>query len=76
MIWMMELLHNYSYKTMAQENSEKITNSIKENRLLYELGEITSEEYATAVEKLNHQRKILHQEKGINLNYRVNMLGG
>ncbi len=75
MIWLMDLLSDYSYKTMTQENLEKINNLTKEKRLLYELGEITREEYETAVEKLNHQRKILNQEKAINLNYRINVLG-
>jgi hypothetical protein len=75
MIWLMELLYNYSYQTMTQENLERINNLIKENRLLYELGEKIREEYETTAEKLNYQRKILDQEKGINLNYRINALG-
>lgn len=75
MIWLMDLLYNYSHQTMAQENLEKINNQIKENRLLYELGEMTREEYEITIEKLSRQRRILIQEKGINLNYRINLLG-
>jgi len=75
MVWMVELLRDYSHQTMTQESLQRVNNSIKEERLLYELGEVTQEEYETEVEKLNHQRKILNQEKGVNLHYRINILG-
>ena len=75
MIWIMELLHEHASQTMAQENLQRVNNLIKEKRLLYELGEVTREEYETEVEKLNHQRKILNQERGMNLHYRINILG-
>lgn len=75
MIWIMELLHDYASQTMTEENLEKVNNSIKENRLLYELGEITGEEYEAAVEKLNNQRKIVNQENRTDLRYRINILG-
>ena len=75
MIWIMELLHDYASQTMAQENLQQINGSVKENRLLYELGEITGEEYEAVVEKLNNQRKIINQENRTNLHYRINILG-
>ena len=75
MIWIMKLLHDHASQTMTEENLEKVNNSIKENRLLYELGEITGEEYEAAVEKLNNQRKIVNQENRTDLCYRINILG-
>lgn len=75
MLWLMERLHDYAYQTTAQENLQRINNLIKENRLLYELGEITREEYESVVKKLNNERKIVVQENGTNLHYRINILG-
>jgi len=75
MVWVMERLHDYASQTMAQENLQKINDSIKEKRLLYELGEMTREEYEAAAEKLNNQRKIVNQENRTNLRYRINILG-
>ncbi len=42
MIWMLELLGNYALK--EKYDTKKIGNQIKENQLLFELGEITVEE--------------------------------
>jgi len=71
----MEMLRDYSYQTMVGENLKRINNLIKENRLLYELGELTKEKYETAVGRLNRQRKIINQEKATNVHYRINILG-
>lgn len=42
-IWLMELMRDYALK--EKYNIKKINNQIKENRLLFEIGEITEEEY-------------------------------
>ncbi len=55
MIWMMELLRNYALR--EQYNLKEINNHIKENRLLFEMGELNQEEYREKNELLLEQRK-------------------
>lgn len=43
MIWILELLGNYALK--EKYDTKKIGNRVKENQLLFEIGEITAEEY-------------------------------
>ncbi|MEK6938042.1 MAG: hypothetical protein AABX04_03280 [Nanoarchaeota archaeon] len=54
MIWMLELLRNYALQ--EKYNIEKIGNKIKENRLLFEIGEITKEDYEEKNELLLEER--------------------
>ena len=42
-IWISELMRDYALK--EKYNIKNINNQIKENRLLFEIGEITEEEY-------------------------------
>lgn len=42
-IWLLELIRDYALK--EKYNIRKINNKIKENRLLFEIGETTEEEY-------------------------------
>ena len=55
MIWMLELLRNYALQ--EKYNLQKIGSQIKENRLLFEIGEITKEEYEQENELLLEERK-------------------
>ncbi len=55
MIWMLELLRNYALR--EQYNLKEINNHIKENRLLFEMGELNQEEYKEKNELLLGQRK-------------------
>ena len=55
MLWMLELLRNYALQ--EKYNLQKIGNQIKENRLLFEIGEITKEEYGEKNELLLEERK-------------------
>ena len=55
MIWMLELLRNYALQ--EKYNIQKIGSQIKENRLLFEMGEITKEEYEKEKELLLEERK-------------------
>lgn len=73
MIWVVEQLRDRVLQ--EQYNSEKISDQIKENRLLYEFGEITKEEYEKINDELNHQLKIANQVNSMNLNQRVDILG-
>ena len=43
LIWIMELMKDYALK--EKYNLKKINNQIKENSLLFEIGEINEEEY-------------------------------
>ena len=50
LIWIMELMKDYALK--EKYNLKKITAQIKENNLLFEIGEISEEEY-------NEQKELL-----------------
>jgi len=50
LIWIMELMKDYALK--EKYNLKKINNQIKENSLLFEIGEISEDEY-------NEQRELL-----------------
>ena len=55
LIWMLELLRNYALQ--EKYNLQKIGSQIKENRLLFEIGEITKEEYEQENELLLEERQ-------------------
>jgi len=74
MIWLMETIRDYAENARQEENQQKINNKIKENRLLYELGEITKEEYEKRNGELNHQLKMNNRINKMNLNQRINLL--
>jgi len=75
MIWLMETIRNYVEDAWEEETQQKINNKIKENRLLYELGEITKEEYERRNGELNHQRKMNKRIGRMDLNQRIDILG-
>lgn len=50
MIWMLELMRDYSLK--EKYNLKRINNQIKENHLFLEIGEISEEEYEVKHERL------------------------
>lgn len=53
--WMLELLRNYALR--EKYNLKEINKQIKENRLLFELGELNEEEYQEKNELLLEQHK-------------------
>jgi hypothetical protein len=57
-LWLLETITNYVEDARYQEIQRRINDKIKENRLLYELGEITKEEYENKNDELNQQQKI------------------
>lgn len=75
LIWLMETISNYVEDVIGEETQQRVNNKIKENRLLYELGEITKEEYERMNGELNHQRKMNNQTNRMNLRQRINILG-
>ena len=57
-LWLLETITNYVEDARHEEIQRRINDKIKENRLLYELGEITKEEYENKNRELNQQLKI------------------
>lgn len=74
-IWLMETIRDYVEGLAEEETEQEINNRLKENRLLYELGEMTREEYERRNGELNHQRKINNRINTMGLNQRINILG-
>lgn len=54
-IWLLGLLRDYALK--EKYDLKKINNRIKENRLLFEIGELTEEEYKKKHEQLLEERE-------------------
>jgi len=75
MIWLMETISDYIEDIRQDETQQKINNKIKENRLLYELDEITKEEYERRNGELDHKLRINKRINRTNLNQRINILG-
>jgi 2-methylisocitrate lyase-like PEP mutase family enzyme len=75
MIWLIETIGDYVENVRREETQQNINNKIKENRLLYELGEITKDQYEKRNKELNQQRRINNQINRMNLNQRINILG-
>jgi len=75
MIWLMETITDHAEETWVKENQQKINNKIRESRLLYELGEITKEEYDKRNMALSHQRLLYKRVNRVQLSQRINSLG-
>ena len=75
MIWLMETITDYADEGRVKENQQRINNALRENRLLYELGELTKEEYDKTNSELNHQRLMNKRISRANLNQRIKILG-
>ena len=62
-IWIMQLLRDYALK--EKYNIKQINNQIKENRLLFEIGEITEKDYKEKhkllLEELETAKEILEK---------------
>jgi len=74
MIWIMETITDYVNDGRTKENQKRINNELRENRLLYELGELTREEYEKRNTELNHQRLMNQRISRVRLNQRINIL--
>jgi uncharacterized membrane protein len=75
MIWLMETILDYAEDIREKGSHEDITNKIKENQLLYELGEITKEEYEKRNRELKNKMQMNNRINRTNLNKRMNILG-
>jgi hypothetical protein len=75
MIWLLEMLRDYTSEVLEEENQRGLRNSLKENRLLFELGEISSEEYERRNEEITQKLKKVEKVNRLNLKQRINLLG-
>lgn len=73
LLWMCETLEDYVERVTEESSEEDLRNKIKENRLLYELGEITKEEYEKMNGKLNHQRRMNNRLNGTRIKQRTDL---
>jgi len=73
MIWNFEQIRDYAYREMY--DPENIKDDIKENRLLYEFGEITREEYERTNDELMRQLKMAERGQEMDLGTRTDILG-
>ncbi len=71
-IWLLELLRDLTYKEMY--NPEEIKDQIKENRMLYEFGEITEEEYREKDDELLSRLKLAKRAEEMGLEVRMDIL--
>ena len=72
-IWTLEQIKDFAYRELY--NPEKIKNSIKENRLLFELEEITMDEYERTNAKLLQELKLAERGAEMNLSVRTDIMG-
>lgn len=73
LIWIFERICDLAYKEMY--DPEKINDHIKENRMLYEFGEISKEEYEKKHTDLSHKLKIAMRVREMRPEMRVDILG-
>lgn len=73
LIWTVEQIQRFCHREMY--NPEKIKNQLKENRLLYEFGERTREEYERTNSELMRKLKLAEKAEGMNLGMRMDILG-
>jgi hypothetical protein len=72
MIWLLETIRDYAVQELY--NPEKINDELKETALLYDLGEITKEEYERRYAELTEKLKIAQRVRETNLNKRMDIL--
>ncbi|MFZ3060121.1 MAG: gas vesicle protein GvpG [Candidatus Methanoperedens sp.] len=73
LLWTIEQIRGFAYREFY--NPEKIKNRIKENRLLYEFGEINRDEYERINNELLHKLKMAELGQEMNLGARMDILG-
>ena len=73
LIWTFEQIRDFAHKEMY--NPEKIKNQIKENRMLFEFGEITRDDYENTNIELMRQLTMAERGEEMNLEVRTDILG-
>lgn len=72
LIWLLEQIRDLAIRDMY--DPEKISDRIKENSILYELGEISKEEYEQSRDELMEKLKLAQRVRETNLEHRVDIL--
>jgi len=73
MIWLFETIQDFAVRTAY--DPEKIGDTIKENRMRFELGEITKEEYEQVNAELVETLEIAKRARETKLEHRIDILG-
>ncbi|MFZ3166300.1 MAG: gas vesicle protein GvpG [Candidatus Methanoperedens sp.] len=73
LIWTLEQIRDFAFREMY--NPEKIKSKIKENRMLFEFGEVNKDEYETNNVKLLQELKLAQRGTQMNLSVRTDILG-
>jgi hypothetical protein len=72
MFWLFEQILYFTRKEMY----DQIKDRLKENRMLYELGEISDEDYMRINARLVRQLRLAEKARDMNLGVRTDILGG
>ena len=73
MFWTIEQIYKFAYKETY--NPEKIKSQIKENRLLYEFGETSREEYEQTNSELMYKLRLALKASEMDLGQKTDLLG-
>ncbi len=73
MLWVLETVQDFAVREVY--DPEKISGSIKENLMLYELGEITKEEHERVNAELLEALEIAKRARETKLEDRIDILG-
>jgi hypothetical protein len=75
MIWIVETITDFAEDSRFKEIKEKTMGMLRENRLLYELGETTKAEYEKRNAELTHKLKMTNRVNRIKTSHNINLLG-
>lgn len=75
MIWMVETIADFAKDSRFKEIREKIIGMLRENRLLYELGETPKVEYEKRNAEIIHKLKMTNRVNRIKTSHNINLLG-
>jgi hypothetical protein len=73
MIWLMETISSNAEESYQKEVKKWVFDNLKENSLLYELGEMTREEYVRKNNELNLKLRDIEELNNLN-SLRINLL--
>ncbi|MFA4956168.1 MAG: gas vesicle protein GvpG [Candidatus Methanoperedens sp.] len=73
LIWTLEQIRDFAFREMY--DPEKVKSKIKENRMLFEFGEVNKDEYEKNNAKLLQELKLAQRGTQMNLSVRTDILG-
>jgi ribosomal protein L17 len=75
MIWVVETIMDFAEDTRFKEMKEKIMGLLRENRLLYELGETKKVEYERRNAEFTRSLKMANRANRMKASHNINLLG-